>query len=210
MRGLFLKDFLLLRQQLKTLMLFLIVFLFLTFQDINMVTVFIPFISCFLIMSVFSYDEHNKWDAYAISLPVNKDNIIKARYFVMITLLIIGIIISLCITIVASFFSTELDLHHAIPFVFGTVLGISLVLSILPPLFYKFGLERGRLLMVILCVGLPLAISFLTTFLKFNVDLPVDLSFIDKYYYIATPIIVLIFMLMSYNISKRIYMKKSF
>ena len=69
MLGLIKKDLLIIKGNIKVAILFVIVFAFMA-SDGNDVLYFVPvFLSTMLFMSTFSYDDYNKWDAYACTFP---------------------------------------------------------------------------------------------------------------------------------------------
>ena len=72
MFGLIKKDLFMIRNNLKIVAIIFIVYIFMAIYD-QMDISFVPaFISVILFMSTFSYDEYNKWDAYAITFPNRK------------------------------------------------------------------------------------------------------------------------------------------
>ena len=77
------------------------------------------------------------------------------------------------------------------------------------PLIFKFGVEKGR---IGLFVGV-FAIAALLGFIFTGVDLENATGFIEffnKYYYILLPLAIIILLMGSYFVSKRIYLKKEF
>lgn len=54
---------------------------------------FVPaFISMMMFMTTFSYDEYNKWDAYAVTLPLEKKDVVLSKYVGSILLLIVALL----------------------------------------------------------------------------------------------------------------------
>ena len=76
------------------------------------------------------------------------------------------------------------------------------------PLIYKFGVEKGRIGIFVGIFGMALLIGFLLK--NFNVDANNFIVFFDKYYYLIIPITLIIVLVISYLISKKIYLKKEF
>ena len=73
---------------------------------------------------------------------------------------------------------------------------------------YKFGVEKGRIGIFVGIFGMALLIGFLLK--NFNVDANNFIVFFDKYYYLIIPITLIIVLVISYLISKKIYLKKEF
>ena len=86
------------------------------------------------------------------------------------------------------------------------MIAISVIVSIMYPLIFKFGVEKGR---IILFVGIFL-ISLLGSFLINSNVLLTFLRDIDKYLVILLPVITISFLLVSYFISLKVYLKKEF
>ena len=83
MTGLILKDFLVMRKTLKTYTLFLAFYAALAALGVfplSVVTAMVQIILIMLPISAFSYDEFAKWDRYAMTLPLGRRTVVKARY----------------------------------------------------------------------------------------------------------------------------------
>lgn len=80
MLGLVKKDLLMIKGNIRQVILFLVVFLILAFQENNIIVIVPVFVSMMVFITTFSYDEYNKWDAYAIALPISRKNIVKSKY----------------------------------------------------------------------------------------------------------------------------------
>ena len=100
MKGLILKDLLLIKGNARYILIFLVIFGLIALEG-NDVLYFIPaFISMMMFMTTFSYDEYNKWDAYAITLPIKKENIVLSKYVGSTILLGIALILTFIISLV--------------------------------------------------------------------------------------------------------------
>ena len=79
-------------------------------SDGNEVLYFVPvFLSTMLFMSTFSYDDYNKWDAYACTFPSGRTNIVKAKYLASLILTVIAIIITYILGIIMGSFNNNLE-----------------------------------------------------------------------------------------------------
>ena len=76
MFGLIKKDFLLIKANLRSMMIVFIVYLILTFQGTFDVTFIVPLIGIMLFISTFSYDDFNNWNSYAVTLPNGRKNVV--------------------------------------------------------------------------------------------------------------------------------------
>ena len=203
------KDLLLMKNNLKLIGIMLIIFFFMALQGTYDLA-FLPAMICIMIfMSTFSYDEYNKWDAYAITMPNGRKNIVKSKYIATLILVGISIIITLVLNITIGYINKNLDLEQIISIMSGCLLAIIIIESILYPIIFKFGIEKGRIGLFIVVFGIVSIISGLSKVL--NVETPINfINFIEKYWFIIIPIIAIIFLIISYKISERIYLKKEF
>ena len=77
------------------------------------------------------------------------------------------------------------------------------------PLIFKFGVEKGRIGVFIGVFVIAALLGFIFT----GIDLENANGFIEffnNYYYILIPLVAVILMVISYFVSKKIYLKKEF
>ena len=209
MLGLVKKDLLMIKGNIRQVILFLVVFLVLAFQENNIIVIVPVFVSMMVFITTFSYDEYNKWDAYAISLPVSRKNIVKAKYVASIILWAIALLVTVVITGIMGLFEQNINYFEMFGMILGCVFSIVLLEAIMFPLIFKFGVEKGR---IGLFVGV-FAIAGLLGFIFTGIDLENATGFIEifnKYYYILIPLVAVILLVISYFVSKKIYLKKEF
>lgn len=209
MLGLVKKDLLMIKGNIRQVILFLVVFLILAFQENNIIVIVPVFVSMMVFITTFSYDEYNKWDAYAISLPVSRKNIVKAKYVASIILWAIALLVTVVITGIMGLFEQNINYFEMFGMILGCVFSIVLLEAIMFPMIFKFGVEKGR---IGLFVGV-FAIAGLLGFIFTGIDLENATGFIEifnKYYYILIPLVAVILLVISYFVSKKIYLKKEF
>ena len=207
MLGLLKKDLLMIKGNLKTMSIVVIVFLLMSEGQY----LFLPaFLSVVLMMSTFSYDEYNQTNAYLSALPNGKVNAVKAKYFATLLVSFISFIIFFFITTLISLKNGKVNWIDNISIITGCLIGICLLISILYPFIYKFGVEKSR-------IGIFLAVFGITglgaVLLKngFSLQIPENiLSFLKNYQYALIPMFTFICFMISYQISKHIYLKKEF
>ena len=107
MLGLIKKDFLIIKANLKSMVITFIVYLMLAFQGTFDVTFIIPIIGIMLFISTFSYDDFNNWNSYAVTLPDGRRNVVRAKYIASIILTVVLGIIALAIGIGISYIKTN-------------------------------------------------------------------------------------------------------
>lgn len=100
-------------------------------------------------------------------------------------------------------------MKKVISLVLGLTTGIIFVESIILPIIFKCGIEKGRLGLF----GITIAITGIATIVSKKFDLSIAnniMYFLNNYYFIIIPVILIIVLLLSYIISERIYSKKEF
>ena len=209
MLGLVKKDLLMIKGNIRQVILFLVVFLILAFQENNIIVIVPVFVSMMVFITTFSYDEYNKWDAYAISLPVSRKNIVKAKYVASIILWAIALLVTVVITGIMGLFEQNINYFEMFGMILGCVFSIVLLEAILFPLIFKFGVEKGRIGLFVGVFGGGLLLGWLMN----NVSLPFSNAFIMFLTNHLIPILILamiVMLIISYQISKHIYLKKEF
>ena len=209
MKGLIKKDLLLIKGNLKTLLIIFFIFTVLAYQNETDLS-FIPgFISMTMFMATFSYDEYNKWDAYAISLPNGKKNVVASKYIATLILIMITILITIGLSFLIGYFKHQLDIEEILSMMCGTGFAVVILQAIIYPVIFKFGIEKSR---IALFVFIFILVGLLGIFLP-QIDFTISssfISFLKKYLYILLPIIMIIVLFISYKISEHIYQKKEF
>ena len=209
MLGLIKKDLLMIKGNMRQVMLFLIVFLILALQENNIIVIVPVFVSMMVFITTFSYDEYNKWDAYAITLPISRKDIVKSKYITSVILWLIALLVIVVIVGIMETFEQNIDYFEMFGMILGCALSIVLLEAVMFPLIFKFGVEKGR---IGLFVGV-FAIAALLGFVFTGIDLENANGFIElfnKYYYVLIPLVAIILLVISYFVSKRIYLKKEF
>lgn len=209
------KDLLIIKNNLKLIGVMLIIFFAIAMQDNFDITVVLPFImsnyffTIVIFMSTFSYDEFNKWDAYAVTLPNGRKNIVRAKYITNLILIVGALIITLVLNYFIGYINNGLDFSQVIASSLEMTIGITLVESIMFPLIFKFGIEKGRIGLFALTIALGGIATIISK--KGNINIPDGIvTFFNNYYFVIIPVILIIAILLSYKISERIYSKKEF
>ncbi len=221
MRGLIYKDLLTLKSYRKTLLLFSVVYILVGIVNENnlyMLPIILPLIFFMASISTFSYDEQAKWDKFGLTLPTDRKEIVKSKYYFYIVLNILSIIIStILIYIVKTLLYNNIDFKELLMVIISSTFTIYIVGLIQIPIIYKYGVEKGRLQLFILFFIITLLIGSGALLVKNIIDLDVLSSQILKLFdnfKLFIPIILIIlyyiFYKISYKISYNIYLKKEF
>ena len=217
MKGLILKYLLILKNLMRNILFAMLAFVLLSVMMKNYYYAgfIIPFYIVMLIISVFSYDELNNSNGYIITLPFSRKTIVKARYILSLINIGIALLIGLLLSLIIPLLNSDITFMSIFLSMCATVGGVIIVISLLIPFFYKFGVQKGRMMLFIVIIGLSLVIG--TVFALFeNAKLPIA-NFINNiaslhYLIIIVGIILLILFVLyiSYRISCKVYQKKEF
>ena len=210
MLGLIKKDLLLIKANLKSMIIIFVIYIMLAFQGTLDVTFIIPIIGIMLFISTFSYDDFNNWNSYAVTLPDGRRNVVRAKYIVSIILMIILAVVAFFIGKGISYIKTNsINLDEIISSLMGTMLSSVIIISLLYPIVFKFGATNGRIILFAVVFG----IAGIGTLIAQFIDMAPIINIINKldnYLLIAIPIIYIILLGISYLISSKIYQNKEF
>ena len=153
MKGLVLKDLYGVKKYLKQYVLFFVIF---TVVGIMLkMPAYIGFLGAFygmsLFISTFNTDEFFHWEAYVLTGPLSRQDLVKGKYALMILLMgsaaVIAILGELAVCVI-----TKLSIAENFASGFAMVIYIYLMMSVVIPLIYKFGSEKARTSMILIFV----------------------------------------------------------
>ncbi len=158
MKGLIIKEFLCLKNNKNSLILLLIIFLFSAFftNYSEFVIFMLPSYSIMLILSNFSYDEYNRFDEYCLTMPFRRREIVRAKYIFSVFMLIISMLICIVIAVIVPLWDSNLKTENTVTSVFAAIFASSLVISITLPFIYKYGAQKGRIMLLVVFGGIGL------------------------------------------------------
>lgn len=210
MIGLIKKDFLMLKGNFKTWFILLFVYIVMAFQESMSLTFLLPFMCVVTMLSTFSYDSYNKWDAYVCSLPDGRKNSVRAKYIATILLILVTVIITTILTIIIGYYRTKtINLESMGETIMGAIFATTLLQSIMYPAIYKFGVEKARIAIFIVVFGFALIGGVLSKYIDFE-SIIQGLAFLENYMMIIIPIIIVVMLYISYKISEAIYNRKEY
>lgn len=203
MTGLILKDLLNLKKQAKV-YLILVIFYFVygaVFESSSMFSSMMTMIAVMIPLTAMSYDERSKWDRYALTMPISRKVIVASRYLLGMIFIAAAFVLSILVNMV---FSKMYSIESILISLASLSAGIT-VMSVIFPLLFKYGVEKGRILMM-LVLFTPIAILMMVS--KLGLSMP-DEETIKSFIFLS-PIIALMLLLVSIYISLSIYRKKEF
>lgn len=207
MRALIIKDFITLRKQAK--LMGIIVLFYIAYSvmvdSVSMITTMVILLCSMLPVTSMSYDEYCKWDKYALTLPISRKDITVSKYMLSLLLELIAVVILTPVNLVMVSRTGEMSTQECLlNILFAVLVGI-LFVSIMLPILYKFGVEKGRMVLM-LVILVPVAVAFILA--KLNISMPSGAT-LEKILYFVPAAVILLFtfsMLLSIHIcSKKEY-----
>lgn len=216
MKGLLIKDIRLLLQQKKFFAMVLLIMVMMVGLNQDMfsfVTGYLTLVGAFIIIATFAYDENDNSLVFLMTLPVMRKTYVAEKYMISLLCSLSGWMIGV-IYVSAS----QLILGHAFTLsdflweMSGMIPGVSLLIAVMIPFVLKFGVEKGRIAIVLtagvvgalLCIAPKLGIfdvDFVKWFSSFdNLD---TRKYLMLLFFLAAALIVFISYIISVGIMKR-------
>ena len=210
MLGLIKKDLLVMKNNLKYFLLMILVFAFFS-RESNIIYFISIFISIMIFITTFSYDDYNKWNTYAITLPLSREKIVLAKYLTSLLLMVGTVLITFLLSFVIGTINHSFDFDEVFPMLFGGLFALVLLQSFMYPLIYKFGTEKGRIGLFVGVFAVSGLVGYLVNRVKIDTTaLTGFIQFFNQYGILLLSIAMVILFVGSYFVSKRIYLKKEF
>ena len=217
MTGLILKDLVNLKRYGRTLAIVIAIYAVMSFinKDASMFNSIFTVVLAMITISSYSFDEAAKWDSYALSMPVNRKDIVKSKYYLLLIISALGLGVNLIFSIGINLYIGSDNLLKGFEFSLIGAMGLLFLNSIIIPFITKLGVEKARIIMIIVFM-LPTGIIYLGMNTLNNGTLTIPKKIIEisnlilQYKYIIVPIAIIIVLSISYNVSVKIYQKKQF
>lgn len=207
MLGLIVKDFLISKRYTRTILLllaFYAVFGFLQKDGGAFLLFMTPLFFTMMTITAFAYDNAAKWDAYALSMPVLRSDIVFSKYASALIFSVSGSVLSFILTAIISLIKGEAFSQEIITGALCALGAALLLISLLLPLIYKFGVEKARLMMIAVFV-LPSVLGMAIVQSGFKPEIDENMA---KTMIVLSPILVMAVFAGSYFISNAIFSKK--
>jgi len=203
MIGLILKDFINLKKQSKMIGVLAIFYLIFSKATNNnsMFGAIMLMIFAMMPITALSFDEKANWDKYGLTMPVSRTQMVLSKYILGIILSLFALILNFIAQILLG---TEMNIENII--IILVIFGISIVfISLMLPIIFKFGVEKGRMLMFVVLMLPTMIILLFKDFIK----APPSDEVIEKALY-ALPVVIIVILTLSILMSINIYNKKEF
>lgn len=206
--SLVLKDLLNLQGYLKTIFVFVVFYSMLSFtmDEVSFVAGMLIVLFAMIPIASFTYDKQAKWDVFGQTLPVTRKQMVQSKYVIALIFIVIGLVLSFIITAIATFIKessvevVELIAANSMVASVGIIL-----LAIMLPLIYKFGVEKSRIMLMAIS-SIPIIALLLLSKLGFTVPSNIDWQKVAS----IIPVVALLLFGISFFISNKIYARKDF
>lgn len=200
MKGLILKDLMNFKQQWKVFAIFLVLYAFISISSKNNYMGALLIVMCAVLPTTFmSYDEKAKWDKYALSMPLSRDDMVLSKYIISIIFFIAAFLLNILLNLLMGSIQIKKVLFESTTLCAVGILYISIIL----PILFKYGVEKSRLI-VMMIFFTPFIIAILSSKLGINVSYK---QILNTSYFTFLLISIVIFII-STLISLSIYKKK--
>lgn len=208
MKSLLLKDLLNLRGYVKIITFFVVFYGLITFtmDDLNFLSGMVIILFMMIPISSFNYDQHSKWDVFSQALPVSRKEIVQSKYVLGCLFLVVGFTVSFLMSAIVSIIKyssvewKDMFVTNAMIVVVGIIF-----LAILLPLIYKFGVDKSRILMMII-----FAVPMITVIVLSNLGIQIPANLNENMFLYILPVIAFVCIIVSYFFSVKIYCAKDF
>ena len=208
MKGLIIKDLFILKKTTRVFValtgLYLLMAIFLH-TDFG---VLIAFIMGMLTITSFAYDEQAKWDAFALTMPVSKRDMVLSKYLLAVFLGIAGGLMGILLSVAAAIGQGPVDIMAILKNTGIAICATYVFSSIALPLVYKLGSEKSRLVLM-LCYAAPILLGtiIINMISEASITMPQLLSAAHTAA-IILPFFTVIAFVFSYRLSLAIFIKK--
>lgn len=213
MKSLILKDLYNIGHNTKSMLFILIIFAvaIIPFSGVSSYIFICSILCSMMIVTTFSFDDNSNWIRYALILPISKKNIVLAKFVTLFIFSACGALTGLVIGTVGGRITKIIDfsLSTLCELLFLTLAALVIAMifgGISIPLVYKFGAEKGRMLLL---VSFLLPIGLCWVIYQLSGALGIELT--EKSIFVLLccfPIIALLWDYVMYRISYKIFYNK--
>ena len=208
MLGFIKKDLAMIKSNFKLLGVIIIIFTVLGLLEEMDISFILPFICVMIMISTFSYDNYNKWDAYSVTIPNGRKLSVASKYITTIILTLVVSIITIILSLIISYVNNNtINYEQILTSMFGTIFGTLLVLTIMYPIIYKYGVEKARIGILIFTFGFVILVSLIAQFINLS-SIAKNLAFLENYLILILIVIGILMVYISFKISERIFKKR--
>ncbi len=163
-----------------------------------------------LVLTTMGYDEAAGFDKYALTLPLNREDLVRAKYLLLVLLLVFSFVLGMLGSTLIGLFmqgDTEPILDQMLSVATVAVIFLLVYATILP-LVFKLGVEKARMMMMVCYIAVFAGIFIV---FKLAVGLGASGELMEEKMMILVPaavILTVLYLIGSYFVSIRIIRKR--
>ncbi len=163
-----------------------------------------------LVLTTMGYDEAAGFDKYALTLPLNREDLVRAKYLLLVMLLVFSFVLGMLGSTLIGLFmqgDTEPILDQMLSVATVAVIFLLVYATILP-LVFKLGVEKARMMMMVCYIAVFAGIFIV---FKLAVGLGASGELMEEKMMILVPaavILTVLYLIGSYFVSIRIIRKR--
>ena len=207
MRGLVCKDFLVVLRVGKVYLAALGIYFCLTLVglfDAGFFSSFLAIIVVTIPLSSFTYDESARWNKFAAATPAGRDGVVRGKYcFLLLSGVLLSAAMLVILTLFCAFKGTWAQLPELLAVAVAVTCASLFVNLVVFPLIFRFGPEKGRILMMVFFLALFLMTLGLTHLLAGGEALP-DPARLPGWADVGIPAALLVLDISGFAVSYRI------
>lgn len=209
MKGLLLKDMYELIKQCKFILLFCVVYVFLSYTESGYF--FLAFSIIFFSLlptTIMALDERSKWESYAITMPYTRKEMVLSKYILSLGGVIFMSVLYELVNIIIYFINSSyaMSIVDSFNIILPFCLMAIIISSINLPINFKFGAEKGRLGTILICVIIGVIGGGLFSQSSGSVELINYFMNIPSFVYL---VLIAVLWIVSYFVSVKIYEKRA-
>ena len=214
MKGLLYKDIVVLRKQISTLLLFVLVyggFCVTGVFDFSIIGVLIAVFGLTIPMSSVALDDASHWDRYAAATPAGRKGIVAGKYLFTLLVILVSGLAGIAIMLVLSLTGlTDSSFQELIAVTASCAAAALLLDAVLLPFLLKYGAERARVISMVTFVAIFGGFALLGGLASHGVRLPQFPGWLTAALPVAFALTSAAAYLISFAISLGIYQRKEF
>lgn len=170
-----------------------------------------PVMCSMMVVTTFSFDDSSDWNRYAMIMPVSKKELVAGKFIILLVFVFTGVVFGLIGGTIGAIFTNQMpltaDMIGEQLLTALAALSVTLILGgISIPLVFRFGAERGRMLLLVSYI-VPIAVWMGIAYLLSMLGVALTERFITGLLY-GSPVIALAFNYLMYKISCAIFTKQ--
>lgn len=176
MMGLLYKDCIIMRRQLWTLLVFLVIYGGLAaigVFDVSLMAALIAVLGVNIPTSSVAMDDASRWNCYAVATPAGRRGIVNSKYLFTVLLLLLSALVAIVLLLLLSLCKLSDASSGEIVFIVLGCAAVTLLLdAVLLPLLLKYGAEKARFINLITFFVVFGSILLLSGLMQSGITLP--------------------------------------